>query len=234
MQQELKKLIAKTLHILHEQHLLETDIAAEDIQIERTRDSKFGDFACNLALILAKPAKKNPRELAELIVQHLPASELVTKVEIAGPGFINFTLADSAYLAILPLILKQGPRFGQSTLGQQKKVHLEFVSANPTGPLHVGHGRGAAFGACLGNVLEMAGYQVHREYYVNDAGRQMRILALSVWLRYLEKLGEKVTFPGNGYRGDYILAIADKVHEAFNSDLKHQESDIRPLLQGDP
>lgn len=234
MQYEIKKLLANALALLRENQIIETIIDAEEIQIERTRDSRFGDFACNLALILAKPAKKNPRELAELIVKHLPSSDLVTKVEIAGPGFINFTLAESAYLSALPGILKQGERYGHSDFGLKKKVYLEFVSANPTGPLHVGHGRGAAFGACLGNVLEAAGYKVHREYYVNDAGRQMRILALSVWLRYLEKCGEKITFPSNAYKGEYILPIANKLFDAYDTSLKRHSHDLMALVTLDP
>ncbi len=234
MQQELKKLIASAIENLQKQHLLEIDLTQDEIQIERTRDARFGDLASNIALILSKPAKKNPRELAELIVQQLPSSDLVTKIEIAGPGFINFTIADSAYLSKLPEIIKQGSLYGHTNFGQKKKVHLEFVSANPTGPLHVGHGRGAAFGACLGNILEAAGYIVHREYYVNDAGRQMRILALSVYLRYLEKTGEKVTFPDNAYRGDYILYTSNRLFDEYNTTLKREPSDLMALIPQDP
>lgn len=234
MQNEIQELLAKALLLLRENSLIETSLNANEIQIERTRDSRFGDFASNLALILAKPAKKNPRELAELLVKHLPSSDLVSKVGIAGPGFINFTLADSAYLSVLPSILQQKERYGHSDFGQKKKVYLEFVSANPTGPLHVGHGRGAAFGACLGNILKAAGFCVHSEYYVNDAGRQMRILALSVWLRYLEKLGEKVVFPANAYRGEYLLPIANKLYNAYDTGLKHHAQELNALVRQDP
>lgn len=233
MQNEIKQLLAQAVQVLLDEKTLEMPVKIEEIQLEHTRDPRFGDWACNLALMLAKAAKKNPRALAELIVKHLPASELVTRVEIAGPGFINFTLAESAYLATLPIILKEGAQYGQSHFGQKKKVYLEFVSANPTGPLHVGHGRGAAYGACLGNILQASGFIVHREYYVNDAGRQMRILALSVWLRYLEKLGEKVMFPPNAYRGEYIIAIAKKLSDDYDTTLKRHAADIMALLKED-
>jgi len=182
------------------------------VQIERTRDSKHGDFACNLAMMLAKPARMKPRDLAEKLLEALPRSELIAKAEIAGPGFINIFLAPQAYHAVVEQILTQQTAFGRSQLGAGQKVLLEFVSANPTGPLHVGHGRGAAYEAALGDLLAFAGYQVHREYYVNDAGRQMDILATSVWLRYLEVCGDSLVFPQNAYKGDYIWAIARQLH----------------------
>lgn len=234
MQKEIKPLLAYALEKLHEENILMAPVSIEAIQLERTRDSRFGDWACNIALNLAKAAKKNPRELAQLILDRLPESNLVSKIEIAGPGFINFTLTEAAYLATLPEILKQKESFGKSNFGQKKKVYLEFVSANPTGPLHVGHGRGAAYGACLGNVLEAAGFIVHREYYVNDAGRQMRILALSVWLRYLEKLGEKIIFPSNAYQGDYILPIADQLFNHYKDSLKFTIPPLKINAENEP
>lgn len=183
------------------------------IAVERTRDASHGDFASNVALQLAKAAKRKPRDLAQAIVAALPASDLVARVEIAGPGFINFFLAPAACQAELARVIDQGRAYGRSGIGAGKRVIVEFVSANPTGPLHVGHGRHAAFGATLANLLDAAGYSVHREYYINDAGRQMDILAASVWLRYLESFGEQFPFPSNGYRGDYIRPIADKLVE---------------------
>ena len=180
--------------------------------IERTRDTRHGDFACNIAMVLAKLARSRPRDLAERLVALLPPSESVEKVEIAGPGFINFHLSAAAYHDLIPQILEQGQGFGRSGLGQGKRVQVEFVSANPTGPLHVGHGRGAAYGAVVADLLEAVGFQVHREYYVNDAGRQMDILAASVWLRYLELCDEELSFPANGYRGDYVWDIAATLH----------------------
>jgi len=183
------------------------------VTIERSRDAQHGDFATNLALILAKAAKTNPRQLAEKILAALPAHDAVTKVELAGPGFINFFINPVAQYAIINTIHELGRDFGLSTVGAGKKVQVEFVSANPTGPLHVGHGRGAAYGSVVADLLQAAGFDVEREYYVNDAGRQMDILATSVWLRYLEECGEVFVFPSNGYRGDYVRDIAAKIHK---------------------
>jgi len=193
--------------------------------VERTRDPSHGDFATNVALQLAKSAKRKPRELAQAVVAALPANEVVAKVEIAGPGFINFHLAPAAYHQELARVLEEGSSYGRSRLGQGRPVMVEFVSANPTGPLHVGHGRHAAFGATLANLLDAAGFRVHREYYINDAGRQMDILAVSVWLRYLECFGEQFPFPSNGYRGDYLHPIANKLVERAGRSL------VRPAAQ---
>nr|WP_301288459.1 arginine--tRNA ligase [Natronospira proteinivora] len=195
--------------------LLPLDAREVAIQVERARDRKHGDFASNLAMMLAKPARKNPRALAQAIVDHLPGSALVDRVEIAGPGFINFFLSPQAWHAVVERVFEQGERFGHSDVGADEKILLEFVSANPTGPLHVGHGRGAAYGSTVGNLLEAIGHPVHREYYVNDAGRQMDILTTSIWLRYLEQGGAEFTFPSNGYRGDYILDIARALREEY-------------------
>ncbi|HYN77240.1 MAG TPA: arginine--tRNA ligase, partial [Lamprocystis sp. (in: g-proteobacteria)] len=181
-------------------------------QIERTKDQAHGDFATNLALTLAKSARARPRDLAARLVALLPPSPLVERVEIAGPGFINFFLAADAYRALIPSILTAGHHYGRSQVGAGRRVQVEFVSANPTGPLHVGHGRGAAYGAAVADLLAAVGYEVHREYYVNDAGRQMDILATSVWLRYLELCGESIDFPSNGYKGDYVWDIAATLH----------------------
>jgi arginyl-tRNA synthetase len=179
------------------------------VAVERTRDPKHGDFATNIALRLAKPARRNPRELAQAIIASLPPNSLVARTEVAGAGFINFFLTSDAYARELTNILEKGDRYGQSNIGNGEKVMLEFVSANPTGPLHVGHGRQAAYGATLANLLNAVGYKVAREYYINDAGRQVDILAASVWLRYLEQGGEVIPFPSNGYRGDYVKPIGE-------------------------
>ena len=176
--------------------------------IERTRDPAHGDLASNIAMRLAKPAKKNPREIATALIETLSDDSNIDKVEIAGPGFINFHLSPAAFHAELEAIIEQGEAYGTQPRKDHPKILLEFVSANPTGPLHVGHGRGASFGATVGNLLEAIGYPVHREYYVNDAGRQMDILGMSVWLRLLEQQGIEVPFPAGGYRGDYIRDIA--------------------------
>ncbi|MEW6037290.1 MAG: arginine--tRNA ligase [Pseudomonadota bacterium] len=182
------------------------------LQIERTRDPAHGDFAANTAMLLARPARCNPRRLAEKICAALPADPAVVRTEIAGPGFINFFLDPTAQHRIIAEIHAQGPDFGRSSIGAGQRVQVEFVSANPTGPLHVGHGRGAAYGAVVADLLEAAGFNVHREYYVNDAGRQMDILAASVWLRYLENCGEVLPFPANGYRGEYVRDVASDLY----------------------
>ena len=211
MKHTLEKLLAEAVAALRADGTLPDD-AAPEVRVERTRDRSHGDFASNLALMLAKPARARPRELAEKLVAALPASAQVRKVEIAGPGFINFFLAPEAWHGVVAEALGQGEAFGRATLGGGRPVQVEFVSANPTGPLHVGHGRGAAYGAAVADLLEAVGYSVHREYYVNDAGRQMDILAASVYLRYLELSGVELAFPSNGYKGDYVWDIGATLH----------------------
>ncbi len=187
------------------------------IHVERSRDSSHGDFACNLALKLAKPLKQNPRVLAEEIVAALSASQLdserVRKVEIAGPGFINFYFRPEAYYDRIRHIQAHANDYGRSDSGRGQRIMVEFVSTNPTGPLHVGHGRGAAFGDALVRVLRAAGYDTHSEYYINDAGRQMDILAVSVWLRYLELCDCAIIFPANAYQGEYVKDIAGRFRQ---------------------
>lgn len=210
MKNQIAQTLSQCVETLKTEAHLPADVSPQ-IRVDHTRDKAHGDFATNLAMMLAKPAGKKPREVAELIVAVLPEADWLVKVEIAGPGFINFFVADDSKFSVVPSVLEQGEAYGRSDVGGGQSVLVEFVSANPTGPLHVGHGRGAAYGASLSNLLEAAGYQVTREYYVNDAGRQMDILATSVWLRYLELLGEAVPFPSNGYQGDYIREIAAEV-----------------------
>ena len=176
--------------------------------VERARDPRHGDFATNVAMRLAKAVSRNPRDLAQSIIGALEDNDLIESVNVAGPGFINFFVSRSAFEEELAEIYRQGERYGRQELRATPKVLLEFVSANPTGPLHVGHGRHASFGASLGNVLEAAGYNVDREYYVNDAGRQMDILGVSVLLRGLQKAGQSIDMPASGYLGDYIVDIA--------------------------
>ncbi len=192
--------------------------------IERTRDPRHGDFACNIAMILARPARRNPRDIAKTIVASFPDSGLVEKLEIAGPGFINVHLSAAACHKLVHDIVEQGEAYGRSDRFAGQPVLVEFISANPTGPLHVGHGRHAAYGATVANLLEAVGHRVHREYYVNDAGRQMDILALSTWLRYLVSCGEEIEFPVNGYRGAYITDIAKQLY-AEESDRLHQPAE---------
>ena len=219
MKQKIEELILQAVETLKAEGILSLEIIPH-ITIERTRDSQHGDFASNLALILAKPAKSNPRELAIKIIAALPENEAILKVELAGPGFINFFINPDSQYQIVNQIHAQGTAFGLSTIGAGKKVQVEFVSANPTGPLHVGHGRGAAYGSVVADLLKAVGFEVHREYYVNDAGRQMDILATSVWLRYLEECGEIITFPSNAYRGDYVREIANDIFKNANNDYR--------------
>jgi arginyl-tRNA synthetase len=225
MKSHLQELVKTALHDLTSAGVFDFALP-ESIAIDRTRDASHGDFACNIAMVLAKPARSKPRDLAEKIVAHLPASERVARVEIAGPGFINFTLTPAAYHAVVGDIVEEGEAFGRSDIGAGKRVQVEFVSANPTGPLHVGHGRGAAYGATVADLLAAVGFQVHREYYVNDAGRQMDILGTSVWLRYLELSGEELAFPINGYKGDYIWDIAADLHREHGDAYRHPAVDV--------
>ena len=207
MKQQIAQLLESALQTLKAQDVIPAEIAP-NIQVENTRDKAHGDFATNLAMMLAKPAKSNPRALAQLLCDALPESNVIDKTEIAGPGFINFFVNDSAIYSVIGEVLEAGSEFGRQSVDTANRVQVEFVSANPTGPLHVGHGRGAAYGATLADLLQAAGVNVEREYYVNDAGRQMNILAASVWLRYLENRGATLVFPANGYQGEYIKDIA--------------------------
>jgi arginyl-tRNA synthetase len=182
-------------------------------ELQRPRHAHLGDYATNFALQLAKSLGRNPRELAARLVQEIPPSPHVERIEVAGGGFINFFLKLTAKQQVVARVLDLGADYGRSRLGAGTRVQVEFVSANPTGPLHVGHGRGAAYGASLSNLLQAVGFEVSREYYVNDAGRQMDILALSTWLRYLELCGVALPFPDNAYRGDYVRAMAQQLFE---------------------
>ena len=201
------KLVSSALATLPELSDAVANLALETT-VERTRDPSHGDFATNVAMRLAKPARMNPRELANQIVAAFPDSDDVEKVDIAGPGFINIHLSAAAFHAEVAAVLQQRDEYGRQATRSTPRILLEFVSANPTGPLHVGHGRHGAYGATVGNLLEAAGYDVEREYYVNDAGRQMDILGVSVWLRWLDAKGTDVVFPSAGYRGEYIRDIA--------------------------
>ncbi|HNO89158.1 MAG TPA: arginine--tRNA ligase [Rhodocyclaceae bacterium] len=205
--------------------------AETPILLDRPKQAGHGDFASNLALQLAKPLKRNPRDLAALLVAELPASQLVARVEVAGAGFINFTLASDAKTRVVRQVLEQGDAFGRGAKNGVK-VQVEFVSANPTGPLHVGHGRGAAYGASLADVLAFAGFDVTREYYINDAGRQMDILALSTWLRYLDLFGIAIPFPPNAYQGDYVKDMAAQIREGHGD--RFAKVSAADVLQGAP
>ncbi len=225
MKDTLEDLVGQALQSMHADGILSEPFDGE-IQITHTKNKDHGDFACNVAMQLARLAKRNPREIAQSITEHLPAHEAITRTEIAGPGFINFFIDAAAGRAVIARVLTEGERFGRSNVGQGEKVQVEFVSANPTGPLHVGHGRGAAYGATVADLLEAIGCEVHREYYVNDAGRQMDILGTSIWLRYLELAGEDLVFPVNGYKGDYVWDIAATLHREHGDDYRHSAAEV--------
>jgi arginyl-tRNA synthetase len=213
MKSQLQALLDTAVQQLQQQNLIPQDWVNKST-LERTRDNTHGDWASNLAMVAAKAAGLKPRDLAQQVLAALPKNDLIIKVDIAGPGFINFYLQAQAEFAVIEQILEQQANFGRCNVGQQQKVQVEFVSANPTSSLHVGHGRGAAYGMTVASLLEAVGYQVEREYYVNDAGRQMAILATSTFLRYLQLNGAEFKFPSNGYKGDYIFDIAKSVIEA--------------------
>jgi arginyl-tRNA synthetase len=205
---------------------LPADIPTDNLGVERTRDAANGDFATNIAMRLAKLARKPPREIAQLIVDALEKNAAVERVEIAGAGFINFHLAPEAQADVVRRIHAAGDSYGRNDSGAGRKVLVEFLSSNPTGPLHVGHGRQGAYGASVSNLLDANGYAVHREYYVNDAGRQVDIIAVSVWLRYLELCGEEFRFPANGYKGEYVRDIAAQYLEQAGQMLVRPEAQV--------
>jgi arginyl-tRNA synthetase len=201
--------------------------------IERSKNRDHGDYATNVALLLAKAAGRKPRELADALAAAVPRSQHIARVEVAGPGFINFTLNQACRLGTLRRVFELGERYGFAPPESREPLQVEFVSANPNGPLHVGHGRGAAYGASVANLLEAAGHRVQREYYVNDAGRQMDILAVSVWLRYLELGGVSVRFPDNGYKGDYVVDIARALRAKEGDRLRHTAIEVADGLPAD-
>ncbi|WP_428086870.1 arginine--tRNA ligase [Candidatus Thioglobus sp.] len=213
MKQQLQQLLTQALSALVSDGVLES--VPENIRIDHSKDKTQGDFASNIAMVLSKQAKCSPRELAQKIVEKLSNANEIDNIEIAGPGFINFFMSSGSNNQVLADILNSADKFGLSEIGNGQRVLLEFVSANPTGPLHVGHGRGAAYGATVANLLRAVGFTVDCEYYVNDAGRQMDILATSVYLRFCEV----EVFPDNGYKGDYIIDIAQQITEVEKHDI---------------
>jgi arginyl-tRNA synthetase len=221
MKQQLNELIQEALKALVEAGQLDSDAPAQ-IQIDRTRDKTHGDLASNIALTLAKGAGMPPRRLAQLICDALPASKDVAKTEIAGPGFINFYLSEASNSAVVQHILEQGPAFGSNTQGQGRKVQVEFVSANPTGPLHIGHGRGAAVGDCISRLLQACGWEVSREFYYNDAGAQINNLARSVQGRCLGLQPGDADWPKDGYQGGYIKDVAEDYLRGARVDAEDQ------------
>jgi len=223
MKDQLKDLLNKCIQdLISKGTLIEMP---SKVRIDHTKDNSHGDYATNIALMLSKQAKMNPVDLAKIIVGQLEETSFINKIEIAGPGFINFFMSEESSSSVVKEIIDQGARYGRSEIGQGKRVLLEYVSANPTGPLHVGHGRGAAYGATVSNLLRNVGFKVDNEYYVNDAGRQMDILAVSIYLRYLSLCGEDLRFPDNGYQGQYINDIAQVIYDNSGQEF-HQKSEL--------
>ena len=213
MKEQLQNLLTKCIGDLIDQGVISE--MPSKIRLDHTKEKSHGDYATNVALMLAKQANVNPKELAQTIIKQLGVAEFIEKTEIAGPGFINFFLSSESSSSVINEIIDSGKGYGVSNIGAGQSALLEYVSANPTGPLHVGHGRGAAYGATVSNLLRTVGFKVDNEYYVNDAGRQMDILTVSIFLRYLELFGEKVRFPDNGYQGNYIKEIVGSISERY-------------------
>ncbi|MEP5804859.1 MAG: arginine--tRNA ligase [Roseobacter sp.] len=188
-------------------------LSTTNVTVEPPRDAAHGDMATNAAMVLAKPAGMKPREIAEALADHLNADPRVTSADIAGPGFLNLRLSSDAWYGVLSDVLAQGTDFGRAAIGSGQRVNVEYVSANPTGPLHVGHTRGAVFGDALASLLDFSGFNVTREYYINDGGAQVDVLARSVFLRYLEAHGQEVAFPDGTYPGDYLIPVGQKLKE---------------------
>lgn len=212
MKQIVEALILQAVSNLQALNLLAADMVPT-FKVEKPKDPLHGNFSSNVALVLSKMMRQAPLKVAEQLLAHFPQHPALRQIEIAGPGFLNFFVDETAQTSVISSILEAGTGFGQNKSGQGQRILLEYVSANPTGPLHVGHGRSAAFGASLANILKANGFELSQEYYVNDAGRQMNILALSVWLRYLECCGEIFSFPANAYRGEYVKAIAKPIFD---------------------
>ncbi|KCV83755.1 arginyl-tRNA ligase [Actibacterium atlanticum] len=216
---ELRALVIDSLTQMVAEGVLPEGLDFKNVAVEPPRDAAHGDMATNAAMVLAKPAKMKPRDIADALAAKLAADDRIALAEVAGPGFLNLRLAPALWQGLVKAVLEQGASFGRSDMGQGDKVNVEYVSANPTGPLHVGHTRGAVFGDALCSLLDYAGFDVTREYYINDGGAQVDVLARSVYLRYLEAHGEKVEFPDGTYPGDYLVAVGEdlkaKVGDAY-------------------
>ena len=216
---DIRSLVIDSLAALTAEGVLPEGLSFDNVAVEPPRDPAHGDMATNAAMVLAKPAKAKPRDIAEALAAHLAKDERITSAEVAGPGFLNLRLADGVWQGVLASVLEGGLSYGRSDMGAGKRVNVEYVSANPTGPLHVGHTRGAVFGDALASLLAYAGYDVTREYYINDGGGQVDVLARSVYLRYLEAHGQEVAFEDGTYPGDYLIEVGEalkaKVGDAY-------------------
>lgn len=225
MKNTLRELISDALNRAKANGDLTLD-TTPNIVIEEPKDKKFGDYSTNVAMLMAKSERKNPRAIAESICSYFKDESRVESADCAGPGFINLKMSDSFFAERLKQAREKGEDFGRLEMGEGRKINLEYVSANPTGPLHVGHGRGAAVGDTLGNILQFAGFDVCKEYYINDVGNQINILGNSTWVRYLEICGKSVEFPDNHYKGDYIKDIAQEVFDEHGDGFLNKPEDV--------
>ncbi|MHB1109366.1 MAG: arginine--tRNA ligase [Devosia sp.] len=209
-----------------------TEEALSRLVVEPPRDPGHGDLSSNAAMVVAKPLGKNPREIATALAEHFASDEDVASVEVAGPGFLNFRIADPLWLDVLRAVGREGAAFGRTNVGKGERVNVEYVSANPTGPMHVGHTRGAVFGDVLASLMEYSGYDVTREYYINDAGSQINTLARSTLLRYREALGESIDIPSGFYPGDYLIPVGEALAKEFGDGLLGKpEDEVLPLAK---
>ncbi|MBU0973483.1 MAG: arginine--tRNA ligase [Proteobacteria bacterium] len=229
MKTKIKQIVLAAARCAVEKGLLPSD-QVPDMEIEEPKHDSQGDFSSNFAMVSAGIQKMAPKKIADILVSSMEQYDFIEKTEVAGPGFINFFLANSAWHPVVDQILAQDTRFGASDMGGRQRVQVEFVSANPTGPLHVGHGRGAAVGDSVGNILSFAGFDVQKEYYINDSGRQIRTLGTSVWLRLLEMAGQKIVFPEECYKGDYIKEFARNLLEIEGETFADTDEETAILL----
>ncbi len=230
MKERLTKLLEGSIESCLEKRILkETDTSF--IKVEFPREGSHGDYASNVAMILASSQREAPRRIAERIVENINDSDgILDKIEIAGPGFINFFIKSNVWAVLLKEVDTLGDRYGESNIGKGIRVQVEFVSANPTGPLHIGHARGAVTGDVIANILQASGFSVSREYYINDAGNQMNLLGESVYYRYLELTGEDISFPDNCYQGRYITELAHEIHDKFGDRFRSDKEGATSFL----
>jgi arginyl-tRNA synthetase len=216
---DIRALVIESLEALTSDGALPSGLDMKNVAVEPPRDAAHGDMATNAAMVLAKPAGLKPRDIAEALAGKLASDPRIETAEVAGPGFLNLRLSEATWRGVIASVLAAGDDYGRSAMGQGQKVNVEYVSANPTGPLHVGHTRGAVFGDALASLLDFAGHEVTREYYINDGGAQVDVLARSVYLRYLEAHGQEVAFEDGTYPGDYLIevgeALKDKMGDAY-------------------
>ncbi|MGR3322514.1 MAG: arginine--tRNA ligase domain-containing protein, partial [Pseudooceanicola sp.] len=223
---DIRATVIAALETLQSEGALPAGLDFANVTVEPPRDPLHGDMATNAAMVLAKPAGRKPRDIAEALAPKLTADGRIATAEVAGPGFLNLRLAPSVWQEMVRGILAEGAAFGRSAMGQGEKVNVEYVSANPTGPLHVGHTRGAVFGDALASLLEYAGYDVTREYYINDGGAQVDVLARSVYLRYLEAHGQEVAFEEGTYPGDYLIGVGEALKAKVGDTYVGQEEQV--------